>query len=72
MDSLSVLLFFYCDVLNKNDVSVDFFEACERNLQDFSSSLKIGVIPQIHSASHGFSPTKLKTRVLTPHFVTCI
>ena len=35
--------------------------ACERNLQDFSLSQKIGVIPQIHSASHGFSPTKPKT-----------
>ena len=35
--------------------------ACERNLQDFSLSQKIGVIPRIHSASHGFSPTKLKT-----------
>ena len=38
--------------------------ACERNLQDFSLSQKIGVIPQIHSASHGFSPTKLKTRAM--------
>ena len=36
--------------------------ACERNLQDFNLSQKIGVIPQIHSASHGFSPTKPKTR----------
>ena len=36
--------------------------ACERNLQDFSLSQKIGVIPQIHSASHGFSLTKSKTR----------
>ena len=35
--------------------------ACERNLQDFSLSQKIGVIRQIHSASHGFSPTKPKT-----------
>ena len=35
--------------------------ACERNLQDFSLSQKIGVIPQIHFASHGFSPTKPKT-----------
>ena len=35
--------------------------ACERNLQDFNLSQKIGVIPQIHSASHGFSPTKSKT-----------
>ena len=34
---------------------------CERNLQDFSLSQKIGVIPQIHSVSHGFSPTKPKT-----------
>ena len=38
--------------------------ACERNLQDFSLSQKIGVIPQIHSASHGFSPTKPKTRAI--------
>ena len=35
--------------------------ACERNLQGFSLFQKIGVIPQIHSASHGFSPTKPKT-----------
>ena len=38
--------------------------ACERNLQDFSFSQKIGVISQIHSASHGFSPTKPKTRAI--------
>ena len=38
--------------------------ACERNLQDFSLSQKIGVIAQIHSASHGFSPTKPKTRAI--------
>ena len=38
--------------------------ACERNLQDFSLSQKIGVIPQIHSASYGFSPTKPKTRAI--------
>ena len=38
--------------------------ACERNLHDFSLSQKIGVIPQIHSASHGFSPTKPKTRAI--------
>ena len=38
--------------------------ACERNLQDFSLSQKIGVIPQIHSASHGFSPTKPKIRAI--------
>ena len=36
--------------------------ACERNLQDFSLSHKIDIIPQIHSASHGLSPTKPKTR----------
>ena len=36
--------------------------AYERNLQDFSLSQKIGVIPQIQSASYGFSPTKPKTR----------
>ena len=38
--------------------------ACERNLQDLSLSQKIGAIPQIHSASHGFSPTKPKTRAI--------
>ena len=38
--------------------------ACERNLQDFNLSQKIGVIPQIHFASHGFSPTKPKTRAI--------
>ena len=38
--------------------------ACERNLQDFSFSQKIGIIRQIHSASHGFSPTKPKTRAI--------
>ena len=38
--------------------------ACERNLQDFSLSQKIGVISQIHSVSHGFSPTKPKTRAI--------
>ena len=38
--------------------------ACERNLQDLSLFQKIGVIPQIHSASHGFSPTKPKTRAI--------
>ena len=38
--------------------------ACERNLQDFSLSQKISVIPQTHSASHGFSPTKSKTRAI--------
>ena len=37
---------------------------CERNLQDFSFSQKIGVIPQIHFASYGFSPTKPKTRAI--------
>ena len=36
--------------------------ACERYLQDFRLSQKIGVIPRIHSTSHGFSPTKSKTR----------
>ena len=35
--------------------------ACERNLQDFSLSQKFGVIPQIHSTSHGFLPTKPNT-----------
>ena len=44
-------------ILLKNLSLLDY----ERNLQDFSLSQKIGIIPQIHSASHGFSPTKLKT-----------
>ena len=35
--------------------------AYERNLQDFSFSQKIDVIPQIHYASYGFSPTKPNT-----------
>ena len=38
--------------------------ACESNLQDFNLSTKIGVIPQIHFTSHGFSPTKPKTRAI--------
>ena len=38
--------------------------ACERKLQDFSFSQKIGVITQIHSASYGFSSTKLKARAI--------
>ena len=65
MDNFKCLTVFNC-VLNKNDtiVSIDLFKACERNLEDFSFSQKIGVIPQIHSASHGFSPTKLKTRAI--------
>ena len=64
--NLTCLTVFYCDILNKKDtvVSVDLFEACERNLQDFNISQKIGVIPQIHSASHGFSPTNRKTRAI--------
>ena len=63
MDNFKCLTVFYCDDLNKKDtiVLVDLFEACERNLQDFNLSKKIGVIPQIHSASHGFSPIKPKT-----------
>ena len=66
MDNFKCLTVFYCDDLNEKDtiVSVNLFEACERNLQDFSLSQKIGVIPQIHSASYEFSPTKLKTRVI--------
>ena len=66
MDNFKCLIIFDCDVLNKKDtiVSIDPFEACERNLEDFSLSQKIGVIPQIHSASHRFSPTKLKTCVI--------
>ena len=38
--------------------------AYERNLQDFNLFQKIGVIPQIHSNSHGFSPTKPKTHAI--------
>ena len=38
----------------------NFLLACERKLQDFSFSQKNGIIPQIHTASHGFSPTKPK------------
>ena len=38
--------------------------ACERKLQGFYLSHKKFVIPQIHSVSHGFSPTKLKTCVV--------
>ena len=66
MDNFKCLTFFDCDVLNKKDtiISVDLFKACERNLQDFSLSQNIGIIPQIHSASHGFSPIKLKTHVI--------
>ena len=64
MDNFKCLTVFDCDDLNKKDtiVSVDLFEACERNLQDFNLSQKIGVIPQIHFASHG--PTKPKTRAI--------
>ena len=66
MDNFKCLIVLYCDVLNKNDtiVSVDFFKACERNLQDFSISQKIGVIYQIHSASRGFSLTKPETHAI--------
>ena len=66
MDNFKCLTIFDCDVLNKNDtiVSIDLFEACERNLQDFCLFQKIGVISQIHSASHGFSLTKPKTRAI--------
>ena len=66
MDNFKCLTVFYCDVLNKKDtiVSVNLFEACERNLQDFILSQKIGVIPQIHSTSHGFSPTKPKPHAI--------
>ena len=64
MNNFKCLTIFDCDDLNKNDtvVLVDFFEAFKKNLQDISLSQKIGVIPQIHFASHGFSPTKPKTR----------
>ena len=66
MDNFKCLTVFYCDDLNEKDtiVSVNLFEAYERNLQDFSLSQKIGVILQIHSASYGFSPTKPKTRAI--------
>ena len=47
MDNFKCIIVFNCDVLNKKDtiISVDLFEACERNLQDFSLSQKIGVTP---------------------------
>ena len=66
IDNFKCLTIFDCDDLNKKDtiVSVDLFKAFERNLQDFSLSQKIGVIPQIHSASHGFLPTKPKTHTI--------
>ena len=38
--------------------------ACEMKLQDFGFSQKKCVIPHIHSGSHGFSPTKPKTRAI--------
>ena len=38
--------------------------AWERKLQDFSLTLKKFTIPQIHSASRGFSPIMLKTRAI--------
>ena len=66
MDNFKCLTIFGCDVLNKKDtiVSVNLFKACERNLQVFNFSKKIGIIPQIHSASYGFLPTKLKTHAI--------
>ena len=66
MDNFKCLTIFYWDDLNEKDtiVSVNLFEARERNLQDFSLSQKIGVIPQIDFASHGFLPTKPKTRAI--------
>ena len=38
--------------------------ACERKLQDYGLFQKNCVIPQIHSTSHGYSPTKTKTRAI--------
>ena len=66
MDDFKCLTIFGCDVLNKKDtiVSVNLFKACERNLQVFNFSKKIGIIPQIHSASHGFLLTKPKTHAI--------
>ena len=66
MDDFKCLTVFYCDVLKKNDtiVSVNLFEACERNLQDFSLFQKIGIIPQMHFASYRFSPTKPKPHAI--------
>ena len=63
MDNFKCLTVFDCDVLKKKDtiVSVNLFEAYERNLQDFSLFQRIGVTPQMHFASYRFSPTKLKT-----------
>ena len=64
MDNFKCFTVFDCDVLKKKDtiVSVNLFEAYERNLQDFSLFQKIGIIPQMHFASYRFSPTKPKTR----------
>ena len=66
MDYFKYFTVFDCDDLNKKDIIilVDLFKACERNVQYFNLSQKIGVIPQIHSTSHGFSPTKPKIRAI--------
>ena len=66
MDNFKCLTIFRCDILNKKGliVSVDLFKACEKNLKVFSFSKKIGIIPQIHSASHGFLLTKPKTHAI--------
>ena len=58
--SLAISLYKLFHILLKNLSLL----ACERNLQDFSLSQKIGVISQIHSASLEFSPTKPKTRAI--------
>ena len=53
--SISPDKLFYMFLKNLN------FLACERKWQDFGLSSKNCVIPQTHSASHGFSPTKPNT-----------
>ena len=57
MDRFKCPTVFYCDVLNKKDtiISVDFFEACVRNLQDLNLFQKIGVILQLFVGEKRFS-----------------
>ena len=71
--NLSILCFRICDDISPVISPCKLFHillknlsllACERNLQDFSLSQKICVIPQMHSASHRFLPSKPKTRAL--------
>ena len=53
--SISPDKLFYMFLKNLN------FLACEKKWQDFGLSSKNCVIPQIHSTSHDFSPTKPNT-----------